>query len=79
MIGEPKPSQFHLRVPPAAVHGARHPPTSPGSRIAADLDREVLLHAQASAVGFYLRRGFRPVGDAFEEAGIPHQAMAITL
>ncbi|MCB1994514.1 MAG: YbgC/FadM family acyl-CoA thioesterase [Burkholderiaceae bacterium] len=42
-------------------------------------DREVLLHAQASAVGFYLRRGFRPVGDAFEEAGIPHQAMAITL
>lgn len=42
-------------------------------------DREVLLHAQASAVGFYLRRGFRPVGEAFEEAGIPHQAMAITL
>ena len=42
-------------------------------------DREVLLHAQASAVGFYLRRGFRPVGEAFEEAGIPHQAMAISL
>lgn len=42
-------------------------------------DREVLLHAQASAVGFYLRRGFRPLGEPFEEAGIPHQAMAITL
>jgi predicted GNAT family N-acyltransferase len=30
-------------------------------------------------VGFYARRGFRPVGEAFEEAGIPHQAMALSL
>jgi YbgC/YbaW family acyl-CoA thioester hydrolase len=42
-------------------------------------DREVILHAQASAVGFYLRRGFHTVGPAFEEAGIPHQAMALAL
>ena len=42
-------------------------------------DREVRLNAQASAVGFYLRRGFAPQGPAFEEAGIPHQAMAIEL
>lgn len=42
-------------------------------------DREVILHAQASAVGFYLRRGFQAVGPAFEEAGIPHQAMALRL
>ena len=42
-------------------------------------DREVLLHAQASAVGFYLRAGFAPRGPVFEEAGIAHQAMAISL
>jgi YbgC/YbaW family acyl-CoA thioester hydrolase len=42
-------------------------------------DHEVVLHAQASAVGFYLRRGFSAVGPAFEEAGIGHQAMAIRL
>ena len=40
-------------------------------------DREVLLHAQASAVGFYLRAGFAPRGPAFEEAGIEHQEMAL--
>lgn len=38
-------------------------------------DREVMLHAQASAVPFYLRNGFSPVGPAFEEAGIAHQEM----
>ena len=42
-------------------------------------DREVLLHAQASAVGFYARTGFTPRGPAFEEAGIAHQEMFITL
>ena len=36
---------------------------------------EVLLHAQQSAVGFYLRVGFVPRGEAFEEAGIVHQEM----
>ena len=42
-------------------------------------DREVLLHAQASAVGFYLRAGFAPRGAAFEEAGVAHQEMVLSL
>jgi len=37
--------------------------------------REVRLHAQASAVGFYARAGYAPEGSAYEEAGIPHQTM----
>ena len=37
--------------------------------------REVELHAQRSAEGFYLRLGFSPRGEPFEEAGIPHQEM----
>jgi YbgC/YbaW family acyl-CoA thioester hydrolase len=42
-------------------------------------DRSVMLHAQASAVGFYLRNGFAPRGPAFEEAGIAHQEMVLAL
>ncbi len=38
-------------------------------------DREVLLHAQRSAEGFYDRLGFCPRGEPFEEAGIPHIEM----
>lgn len=38
-------------------------------------DREVLLHAQRSAEGFYDRLGFHPRGEPFEEAGIPHIEM----
>lgn len=37
--------------------------------------REVNLHAQAPAIGFYLRHGFLPSGPRFEEAGIEHQGM----
>ena len=37
--------------------------------------REVSLHAQASAIDFYLRHGFQPYGERFEEAGIEHQSM----
>jgi YbgC/YbaW family acyl-CoA thioester hydrolase len=37
--------------------------------------KRVLLHAQASAEGFYARAGFAAEGDRFEEAGIPHVAM----
>jgi predicted GNAT family N-acyltransferase len=39
-------------------------------------DREVRLHAQTSAIGFYLREGFACVGSPYEEAGIPHQTMS---
>jgi YbgC/YbaW family acyl-CoA thioester hydrolase len=42
-------------------------------------DREALLHAQASAVGFYLRSGWQARGPAFEEAGIAHQEMVLAL
>ena len=41
--------------------------------------RQVLLHAQASAVGFYRRAGFTERGAPFEEAGIVHQEMLRTL
>lgn len=40
---------------------------------------EVILHAQKSAVAFYLARGFVPRGDAFEEVGISHQEMVMSL
>jgi len=38
-------------------------------------DARVMLNAQAHAMPFYARYGFRPVGEPFDEAGIPHQAM----
>jgi len=42
-------------------------------------DREAILHAQASAVSFYLRAGFVRRGPEFDEAGIPHVEMVRTL
>lgn len=39
-------------------------------------DREVVLHAQRSAQGFYNRLGFKTQGEPFEEAGIVHIEMA---
>ena len=38
-------------------------------------DEEVMLHAQASAIGFYRRAGFAAHGEPFEEAGIGHLEM----
>ncbi len=38
-------------------------------------DREILLHAQRSAEGFYARLGYKVRGEPFEEAGIPHIEM----
>ena len=38
-------------------------------------DREVTLHAQRTAEGFYARLGFVPRGEPFEEAGIVHVEM----
>ena len=38
-------------------------------------DHSVILHAQCSAEGFYLRAGFKPLGPVFEEAGIAHIEM----
>lgn len=41
--------------------------------------REVLLHAQLSAAGFYTRAGFVQRGPVFEEAGIGHVEMVRAL
>lgn len=41
--------------------------------------REAVLHAQVSAVPFYLRAGFVERGPAFEEAGITHVEMVRAL
>ncbi len=37
--------------------------------------RKAILHAQLTAEGFYLKEGFNPVGDVFDEAGIAHRKM----
>ena len=42
-------------------------------------DRQVMLHAQCSAQGFYDRAGFVPHGEVFEEAGIAHIEMVLDL
>ena len=41
--------------------------------------REVQLHAQTDASGFYLKHGFEIDGGDFEEAGIPHRLMRMRL
>ncbi|MFM2275235.1 MAG: hypothetical protein RL211_1107 [Pseudomonadota bacterium] len=42
-------------------------------------DRQVSLHAQRNAEGFYTRLGFVASGEPFEEAGIAHIEMCCTL
>jgi YbgC/YbaW family acyl-CoA thioester hydrolase len=42
-------------------------------------DKEVLLHAQRSAAGFYAKSGFQERGEPFDEVGIPHIEMFKTL
>ena len=42
-------------------------------------EREVLLHAQLSAAGFYTRAGFAKRGSPFDEAGIAHVEMVRAL
>jgi predicted GNAT family N-acyltransferase len=37
--------------------------------------RDLWLHAQTHAIGFYRRFGFSETGDVFDEAGIAHQKM----
>ncbi len=77
-----QPSPQIGRIGRMAVHQAVR-----GSRIGRQLldaltdaarargDTEVHLHAQASAIPFYLRSGFEPHGELFVEAGIDHLAM----
>jgi predicted GNAT family N-acyltransferase len=42
-------------------------------------DAAVVLSAQVSAVGFYLRHGFEPQGGVYDDTGVPHRAMRRTL
>jgi predicted GNAT family N-acyltransferase len=42
-------------------------------------DREVLLSAQVHALAFYRAHGFSAEGEAYQDAGIPHQTMRRTL
>ena len=37
--------------------------------------RKAVLHAQLTAEGFYLKEGFTPLGEVFDEAGIAHRKM----
>lgn len=37
------------------------------------------LGAQVHALGFYERLGFHPVGEVFDDAGIPHREMILAL
>jgi predicted GNAT family N-acyltransferase len=37
--------------------------------------RKTVLHAQLTAEGFYLKNGYIPIGEVFEEAGIAHRLM----
>lgn len=36
---------------------------------------ESKVHAQIQAAAFYLKLGFKPCGEVFDEAGLPHQEM----
>jgi len=37
----------------------------------------IYLHAQTFALGFYEKMGFIPVGDEFNEGGLPHRSMLL--
>lgn len=41
--------------------------------------RSLSLHARASAVGFYSKLGYQPVGEGFIEVTIPHRKMVKSL
>ena len=45
------------------------------ARLAREAVRGIVLHARATAVGFYERLGYAAVGPVFDEVGIPHQRM----
>ena len=41
--------------------------------------REIILHSQVSAIPFYEKLGFQAQGNVYDEAGIPHRNMMLTL
>jgi predicted GNAT family N-acyltransferase len=42
-------------------------------------DARAIVNAQVAAIPFYARHGFVATGDVFEEAGIPHRVMELSL
>jgi predicted GNAT family N-acyltransferase len=40
---------------------------------------EFELHAQVAAINFYAKLGFSPLGEIYDEAGIPHRNMILLL
>ena len=45
----------------------------------ANKEGEIYLHAQTQVIPFYQKYGFQAFGDEFEEAGIRHRKMKISL
>ena len=41
--------------------------------------QQVRIHSLASIVEYYQQMGFRPFGEPFEEAGLPHQEMLLVV
>lgn len=41
--------------------------------------QKIILHARIQVFEFYIRLGYIPVGEPFEEVGIPHQRMQKTI
>ena len=41
--------------------------------------KQVAINAQTTAIAFYERLGFMPVGNEFDDAGIPHYKMTLQL
>jgi predicted GNAT family N-acyltransferase len=41
--------------------------------------QEFILHAQIHALDFYLRDGFKPEGEIFDEVDMPHQKMILRI
>jgi predicted GNAT family N-acyltransferase len=41
--------------------------------------QEFILHAQVHALDFYLREGFKPEGEIFDEVDMPHQKMILRI
>jgi predicted GNAT family N-acyltransferase len=41
--------------------------------------RHIGIHAQLSAMPLYAQAGFVPVGEVFDEVGIPHQGMTLAI
>jgi predicted GNAT family N-acyltransferase len=41
--------------------------------------QKIILHARIQVFEFYIRLGYTPVGEPFQEVGIPHQRMQKTI